>query len=106
MLIRLNGSVLVRIELVRSGHGDPNGRETMQDTYCIANRLKHLIETLVAIRRLIESGAAQFDPRTIHPGAHHLRRDLAGALDLSGLAVDNACRFPAAQCATCAVYGR
>src|SRR5262249_23591674 len=63
-----------------------------------------LIETLVAIGRLIESGAAQFNACAIDPGAHHLRRHLAGTLDLSGLAVDNASRFASAQCAACAMH--
>src|SRR5690242_4454810 len=86
------GSVLVRIEFVRSGHRDTHGRESVQNSHRVADRLKHLIEALVAIGRLIESGTPQFNSRTIHPLAHHLRRNLAGTLDLASLAVDHASR--------------
>jgi hypothetical protein len=76
----------------------------VQNAHRVANRLKHLIETLVAVRRLIESSTAQFDPSAIYPGVHHFGRDLAGTLDLSGLAIDNACRLTTAQRTSRAVH--
>ena len=91
----ISSSVFVRIELIRSRHRHPNRREAVQNTNCVADRLKYLIEELVAIGRLVEPRAAQFDPSATYPGTHHLRRNLAGTLDLPGLAVDNACRLTA-----------
>src|SRR6266567_8464114 len=45
----VHDSVLVRIELVCSGHCDSDRGETVQDAHRIANSLEHLIETLVAV---------------------------------------------------------
>ncbi len=59
-----------------------------------------LVESERVFARMLELVSA------INPGAHHFRRDLAGTLDHSGLAVDNARCFATAQCATRSVHCR
>jgi hypothetical protein len=58
-------SVLVRIEFICTRHGDTDRCKTVNNAHRILHRVEHLIETLVAIRGLVEAGAAQFNARAL-----------------------------------------
>lgn len=59
----------------------------MQDADGVALGGKHLVETLVAVGRLVETSALENDVRALQPLVHHLRLDKTFALARSGLAV-------------------
>ena len=64
----------------------------MQHADRFAMRREHLVETLVAVRRLVHSAATQHDVRTRQPLLHHLRLDEAFTLDHAGLAIGDTSR--------------
>src|SRR5580698_10760467 len=75
----------------------------MQNTYGVRHRSENFVEALVAVGRLVEPAAAQFDTRAIDPCTHHLLGNLSGTLAFAGLAIVDSRRFLATHCTACAV---
>lgn len=66
-LVTICNSILVRIELSCRSHRHTNRCQPMQDAHRFRDRGQNLVKPLVAIGRLIESTAAQFDPGAVNP---------------------------------------
>ena len=62
----------MRVEFVGIGHGDADGGEGMEDPDGVAVFGEDFIQAFVAVRRFVETGAAEFDSGAIDPFGHHL----------------------------------
>src|SRR3954467_1061769 len=71
-------SVLVRVDDVRAGHGDPDRREAMQHADRVAVLGQDLVEPLVGIGRLVGGTAAELDPPGREVGTDRVVVDQAG----------------------------
>ena len=67
-------SILIRIELIGSGHGYPDRSERVENPHRAAVGFQYLIKSLVAVRRFIDTSSTKLYASLGHFGVHHLAR--------------------------------
>ena len=98
-------SVFEWIELVLASYRNTQRLERVKDSHRRGVLGQDFRQSLVSVRRLVNSTSTQFNPGFIHPGVHHLLGNLRLALPLTGCLVSLALGLHPAHDATGTVDG-
>jgi len=79
--------VFVRIEFVSPGHRNAHGSKCVQNPNAFSMLGKNFRQSFIAVRRFVQTSAAQLDIRFLQPSSHHLLRNLARTKYLTRFAI-------------------